>query len=65
MAGRGTWPGLAAAAVAALLVTAPAGADPGEVPPPGGEAWETDLDAALAASARDRRPILAYFTYDT
>ena len=64
--------------LALLLLAAPALAGDGEetAPPPppadralphhpGGIAWEKDLAAAREAAARDHRPLIAYFTFDT
>ena len=69
-------PGVAALAV--LLLTAAAAPQeppaPAPAPPPadralplhpGGIAWERDLDAAKAAAAKDGKPVVAYFTFDT
>ena len=48
--------------LAALLPQAATGQEYG--PPKGGIKWTLDLDTALQRSAKENKPVIAYFTFD-
>jgi hypothetical protein len=53
---------LAAALLCSLTFTLPAQDNPRQV---GGIQFLDDLDQALALSAKDGKPVIAYFTFET